>query len=69
MELNEIKKKLYKENPAAKLINVRKGHINYETEFNDNTKLRFEIPLGDIGDATFDLFMDSKLLIRWIAKE
>ncbi len=32
----------------------------------EDKRLRFFIPLGDIGDAKFEFLMDAKLLIRWI---
>ena len=65
MEKNEIKKLLYRENPVAKLKHVRKGMIYYEAKTNDVT-IDFEVPVTDIGDATFYNEMDSKLLIRYI---
>lgn len=69
MELNEIKKALYKVNPKAELINVTKDRLFYMTKIMIGTEdktLRFFIPLGDIEDAKFEWLMDAKLLIRWI---
>lgn len=67
MELNEIKKALYKENPNAVLKSVRKGMCYYSTHILSIDKtIQFEIPCEDMADASFLSNMDSKLLIRWI---
>ena len=74
MELNEIKKALYKQNPDATLTVVTKDGIRYESyvvEHTENqaskhTYLYFNVPLSDIGDATFEDEMPAKLLIRYI---
>jgi hypothetical protein len=68
MELNEIKKSLYKENPPATLDMVRKGHAHFTTQLSNGVTLIFDVPLDDMGDATFFSTMDSKLLIRWICQ-
>ena len=67
MEKNEIKKSLYKQNPKATLDYIRKGYAYYFTVLEDGTKINFEIPISDMGDADFFSHMDSKLLTRWIA--
>lgn len=69
MELNEIKKALYKQNPVAQLQFIRIGVAYYETTLEDNSTIRFEIPVDDMGSTDFFPQMDSKLLIRWISKE
>jgi len=56
---------LYRENPVAKLIMIRKGLAYYDTKTNDII-VNFEIPVSDMGDADFLNEMESKLLIRWI---
>jgi hypothetical protein len=70
-KLNDIKKSLYKEKPVAKFEYIRKGKAyyttwaSYENESID-TRITFEIPVNDMGDADFLPEMDAKLLIRWI---
>lgn len=67
MELNEIKKLLYKENPHAVLKHIRKGVAYYSAHISSVDKIvQFEVPVNDMGDADFLSSMDSKLLIRWI---
>ena len=73
MKKNEIKKALYKQNPKAMLVNIRKGIANYETRIVINGEYMpksmlvfFEVPIQDMGDADFYPEMDSKLLNRWI---
>lgn len=69
MELNEIKKALYKVNPKAEFISATKDRLFYMTKLMIGTEdkiLRFFIPLGDIGDAKFEFLMDAKLMIRWL---
>ena len=73
MELNEIKKCLYKQNPEAKFRFIRKGVAYYSCvitkESMSSQQVSFEIPVNDMGDADFLNQMDSKLLIRWLTTE
>ena len=67
MELNDIKKALYKENPHAVLKHIRKDVVYYSTHIpSADQVVQFEVPVNDTGDAGFLSRMDSKLLIRWI---
>lgn len=67
MELNDIKKALYKENPHAVLKHIRKGVVYYSAHIASIDQIvQFEVPVNDMGDADFLFHMDSKLLIRWI---
>jgi len=67
MELNEIKKALYKENPHAVLKGIRRGVVYYSAHLVSNDIIiQFQVPIEDMGDADFLSHMDSKLLIRWI---
>lgn len=69
MELNIIKKDLYRQKPIAKLLYIRKGSIFYRAEVNGEDKFYnviFSIPVEDIGDADFLSQMPSQQLIRWI---
>lgn len=75
MNLNDIKKGLYKQNPVANFSFIRKGCAHYASTINTNDtvpqklNIRFEIPISDMGDADFTKEMDAKLLIRWIVIE
>jgi hypothetical protein len=62
----EIKKELYKQKPKALFIRIRLGVAYYHTTLNDGVIVRFEIPIGDMGDADFVPTMDAQLLNRWI---
>lgn len=77
MELNEIKKALYKQNVNARLVNVRKDGIVYETyadvlipehQLYESEKITFLVPLNEIGDVIFETFIPAKLLIRYIVQ-
>lgn len=65
MDINEIKKILYKEKPKAHFSSMNKSFIRYYTKISE-TIITFLIPVSDIGDATFEDEMEAKLLIRWI---
>jgi hypothetical protein len=69
MEKNEIKKLLYKQNPIADFVMIRKGVAYYKTSVKgeeNSFDVPFEIPVDDMGDADFHSKMEGKLLIRWI---
>jgi len=68
MELNEIKKALYKQKPTATLVNISKNGLLYTCSIYEDKFISIDllIPLTDLGDATFNNKMDAKLLIRWI---
>jgi hypothetical protein len=71
MELNDIKKALYKEpNNRATFDRIKKGIAYYSTEILDKEgkieKIIFSIPIEDMGEAEFNIVMKSKYLIRWI---
>lgn len=66
MERNEVKKALYKQKPLADLLFVKDGNAVYQTFLEDSTRIVFEVPVSDMGDASFYVSMDAKLLIRWI---
>jgi hypothetical protein len=65
MDINEIKKFLYKENPTANLWQVRKDGIVYTSAYNEMTLL-FLVPLEEIGEVVWDEKMPAKLLIRYL---
>lgn len=69
MELNTIKKELYKQKPTATLVQIQNGQASYGATLlfdNIDVGIRFEVPVDDMGTAIFYNEMDAKLLIRWI---
>ena len=66
MTLVEIKKALYREKPEARLSYIRGGSAYYYADL-EALRVRFEVPVSDMGDADFGPNMDAKYLIRWIA--
>lgn len=73
MDLNDVKKALYKQKPLAKLLYVRKGDVLYQCSLtNDEGELeniRFNVPVSDMGDSDFLPEMEAKLLARWIVNK
>jgi hypothetical protein len=68
MEKNGIKKALYKQKPIAKLLKMGKS-FHYDTIVKIDEKpvvIKFEVPMSDMGDATFGEEIKGQLLIRWI---
>ena len=69
MENNDIKKALYRQNPDADLIRVRRGVMYYSCSFIDDgnvVSILFEVPFSDMGSADFLPTMPAKLLVRWM---
>ena len=67
MELNEIKKVLYKEKPIA----VRYGESLFFKTYLYTTqsslgKIKFSVPISDMGEKLFEEKIPAQLLIRWI---
>ena len=70
MELNEIKKDLYKQKPMAQLISVTREKLLYSCEIIEGPyPIYFSAPISDIGDAVFYPEMASQLLIRYIVEQ
>ena len=69
MEINEIKKTLYKEKPNAflRLIARDGGSRIYSAEISEGTII-FNIPYKEVDDS-FKSEMEAQLLIRWIDLE
>lgn len=65
MELNEIKKALYKEKPLAKRLFMDDNVARYEAKTKDG-ECYFVIPLNDAHGANLQDTMPSQLLIRWL---
>lgn len=70
-KLNEIKKQIYKQKPTAVFVKIVKGIAVYRTYALRPYErvIYFNVPVADMGDATFELYMDAKLLIRYIQTE
>lgn len=73
MEINEIKKLLYKQKPKAKLERIYNGNAYYYTKldvskgyYEELISVEFVIPVSDMGEASFMVNEDAKHLIRWI---
>lgn len=74
MEINEIKKALYKEKPVA----VRWGHLNadkengirylYSSKLDNGHTLNFMIPENEMGETVFGKEEPAQLLIRWLVE-
>ena len=69
MELNDVKKALYKEKPIAFLVMINKYGIHYYANITEEDHARqvyFTIPFSDIEEAVFKNEMEAKHLIRWV---
>lgn len=69
MELNEIKKALYKQNPNATLQSVRADGITYSSPISIGegiTFVYFRVPLNELGETIWQPNIDGKLLIRYL---
>jgi hypothetical protein len=72
MELNDLKKLLYRNSVQAELIQVNKSGIIYHSHFYETKEstqeifVGFVVPLNDIGDAHFQTTMSAKHMIRYI---
>lgn len=68
MNLNDIKKKLYKEEPDAILMYVDGSGARYNTVFDDGVVVFFQVPANEMGTTSFYPVMEAKYLIRWITE-
>lgn len=66
MEINDIKKALYIDNPKARFMKLTKGVMYYVAHLTDGTIVNFSVPTQDMGDASFYADMEAKLLIRYL---
>jgi hypothetical protein len=76
VELNEIKKALYKQKPEAVFQRATKTGLVYEAQIGVLEPesevpikiqiITFLVPLEEIGDASFETKEQSQLLIRYI---
>lgn len=66
MELNDIKKALYRGEYDARIINVRKDGILYETYDKEGNTFSFLVPLNELGEVIWERLMPAKLLIRYL---
>ncbi len=70
MELNEVKKLLYKTDPTAQLYKVQNGVAYYvcmDIHSGKVDNLHFHVPIVDMGDTAFKANEPAKHLIRWFA--
>lgn len=67
MEVNEVKKTLYKTGQSASLMNVRRDGIVYQTVMEGGEIITFVVPLEEVGDVVWMNEMPAKLLIRYIS--
>lgn len=65
---NEIKKAIYKDKPPAIFLKIQSGHAYYSATLKNEKIVMFDIPVSDMGNASFESVMDAKLLNRWIDK-
>lgn len=67
LDLNGVKKILYKEKPTAKWISNPSNTVDrvYECETSVG-KVQFHVPLSEQGETEFTTEMEAQLLIRWI---
>ncbi len=67
-EANKIKKALYKEKPTAvKIAQPKNERFLYEAETSLG-KVRFDVPINEMGETFFEREMPAQLLIRWLVK-
>lgn len=70
MNINDIKKTLYREKPIAKIQEVQtdelKEHVLYTTKLLDGKHLAFTIPLEEYDSDKFGEEISAQLLIRWL---
>ena len=66
MEKNEIKKEFYRELTPAYLIKIQSGVAHYTSVLANKDNVYFDIPVSDMGTASFLKIMDAVLLIRWL---
>lgn len=67
MKLTDIKKTFYKQNTQARFVEIKNNKAKYFADL-DDMRVYFEIPVSDMGEASFGAVMEAKLLIRWIIK-
>lgn len=69
MEINDVKKALYKEKPKAILIGKEKDRnleikLTYKSKLKSGKKILFKVPEDE--SEGFEKEMESQLLIRWM---
>ncbi|MCP4987221.1 MAG: hypothetical protein GY928_14580 [Colwellia sp.] len=61
----DIKKALYKQNVDAEFNYIKNGVAFYYSDLEEQ-RVHFEIPVNDMGSASFNRRMQGKHLCRWI---
>lgn len=64
MDLNEIKKALYREKPIARLSFITNEYVQYIAKIGNRFNVVFEIPTKE---HSFEEQVPAQLLIRWLA--
>ena len=65
MELNEIKKLLYKKKPTATKFADNGSYYFYDCIIED-IQIMFTVPYAEMGEKFFQVSEPAHLLIRWI---
>lgn len=65
MTNTEIKKLVYKQKPQAHLQFIRIGVAYYYADLEEE-RIRFQIPVSDMGSTDFTPNEEAKLLLRWL---
>lgn len=67
MELNDIKKALYKENSFAKLQFICDNKATYRANLENGEIIFFYVPVSEMGSTRFYPQIEAKYLIRWLS--
>lgn len=72
MNTTEIKKALYKQKPIAEYAYSKDRVWTYSTEVvidNREEEVLFQVPIEEMGEATFEKELPAQLLIRWMVSK
>jgi hypothetical protein len=67
MEINDIKKELYKQKPVAVRTSFKGEYTHYVTQLSNNTIVEFRVPNNEA--ENFKDEEPAQLLIRWIKNQ
>lgn len=71
MDLNQVKKDLYKQKPTAYRVGDTsiEGKVSalYRAKYSEDQVVFFKVPYSDMGTKAFEDKMEAHLLIRWIS--
>lgn len=66
MDLNTVKKALYKEKPVANFVDENEGFFFYNTRLESGTQVIFRVNKDELGETRLELKEPAQHLIRWI---